>query len=80
METALTAVGATSKVRPMLGSATFTIVTSMIDMNMTATKTAPTATFWLILGGFGDDVTRSLPLRRPAWSPGRFRRFLHRAQ
>jgi hypothetical protein len=32
----------------MVGSATFTIVTSMMDMNMAATKTTPTATFWLM--------------------------------
>jgi hypothetical protein len=45
METALTAVGATWKVRPMVGRATFTMVVSMIDMNMAATKTVPTAIF-----------------------------------
>ena len=44
-----TAVGLTWKSRPIVGSATFTIVASMIDMNMAATKTTPTATFWLIL-------------------------------
>ena len=43
-----TAVGLTPKSRPMVGSATLTIVTSMIDMNMAATKTTLTATFWLI--------------------------------
>ena len=43
-----TAVALTSKSRPMVGSATLTIVTSMIDMNMAATKTTLTATFWLM--------------------------------
>ena len=42
------AVGVTAKSRPMVGKATLTIVTSMIDMNMAATKTTLTATFWLI--------------------------------
>ena len=48
IEMASTAVGLTSKSRPMVGSATLTIVTSMMLMNMAATKTTPTATFWLI--------------------------------
>ncbi len=43
-----TAVGVVWKSRPIVGSATFTIVTSMIDMNMAATNTTLTATFWLI--------------------------------
>ena len=43
-----TAVGLTPNSRPIVGSATLTIVTSMIDMNMAATKTTLTATFWLI--------------------------------
>ena len=43
-----TAVGLTWKSRPIVGSATLTIVASMIDMNRAATKTTPTATFWLI--------------------------------
>ena len=42
------AVGLTAKSRPIVGSATLTIVTSMIDMNMAATKTTLTATFWLM--------------------------------
>ena len=33
--------------RPMLGSATFTMVMSMMAMNMAATKTTLTAIFWL---------------------------------
>ena len=32
----------------MVGSATLTIVTSMMLMNIAATKTTPTATFWLM--------------------------------
>jgi hypothetical protein len=32
----------------MVGRATLTIVASMMLMNMAATKTAPTATFWLM--------------------------------
>ncbi len=43
-----TAVGLTAKSRPMVGRATLTMVTSMIDMNMAATKTTLTATFWLM--------------------------------
>ena len=43
-----TASGVTWKSRPIVGSATLTIVTSMIEMNMAATKTTLTATFWLI--------------------------------
>ena len=42
------AVGETAKSRPIVGRATLTIVTSMIDMNMAATKTTLTATFWLM--------------------------------
>ncbi len=44
-----TAVGLTAKSRPIVGSATLTMVTSMMLMNMAATKTTPTATFWLTL-------------------------------
>ncbi len=40
-----TAVALTLKSRPMVGSATLTIVVSRIDMNIAATKTTPTATF-----------------------------------
>ena len=43
-----TAVGPTLKSRPMVGSATFTMVASMMLMNMAATKTTPITTFWLI--------------------------------
>jgi hypothetical protein len=50
----------------MVGSATLTIVTSMIVMNMAATKTTLTATFWLIR----DCTTfRSLKAGRPSRSP-----------
>ena len=48
MEMLSTAVGLTSKSRPMVGSATLTIVASMMLMNMAATKTTPTTTFWLM--------------------------------
>src|SRR6478609_2101285 len=34
----------------MVGRATLTIVASRMVMNIAATKTAPTATFWLIRG------------------------------
>ncbi len=47
MEMLSTAVGLTEKSRPMVGRATFTIVTSMMLMNMAATKTMLTAAFWL---------------------------------
>jgi hypothetical protein len=40
-----TAVGAMWKSRPMVGSATFTMVMSMMFMNIADTKTAPTTTF-----------------------------------
>ena len=43
-----TAVGLTRNSRPIVGSATLTIVASMIVMNMAATNTTPTATFWLM--------------------------------
>ena len=43
-----TAVALTPKSRPMVGSATLTIVASRMLMNIAATKTVPTATFWLI--------------------------------
>ena len=56
METLSTAVGLTEKSRPMVGSATFTIVVSMMDMNMAATKTTLTATFSLTSA-----VVRGLP-------------------
>ena len=47
MEMLATEVDATSKVRPIDGSATLTIVASMIVMNIAATYTTQTATFWL---------------------------------
>src|SRR5260370_5795477 len=47
METLSTAVGLTEKSRPMVGRATLTMVVSMMDMNMAATKTTLTATFSL---------------------------------
>ena len=40
-----TAVGGMWKSRPMVGSATLTIVMSMMFMNMAETKTTPTAIF-----------------------------------
>ncbi len=43
-----TAVGLTPKLRPMVGRATLTMVTSMMLMNIAATNTTLTATFWLI--------------------------------
>src|SRR5512142_2237765 len=45
-----TAVALTPKSRPMVGSATLTIVASRMLMNIAATKTVPTAAFWLIRG------------------------------
>src|SRR5258708_27121398 len=42
-----TDVDGTRNVRPIVGSATLTIVTSMIVMNIAATYTTLTATFWL---------------------------------
>src|SRR5262249_38250673 len=48
-----TAVALTPKSRPMVGRATLTIVASRVVMNIAATKTAPTATFWLIRGVTG---------------------------
>ena len=48
MEMLSTANGVTAKSRPMVGRATLTIVASMIDMNMAATNTTLTATFWLM--------------------------------
>src|SRR5690242_10574215 len=53
MEMPSTAVALTPKSRPMVGSATLTIVASRMDMNIAATKTTPTATFWLIRGVTG---------------------------
>ena len=41
-------VGPDVKSRPIVGRATLTIVASMMFMNMAATKTTPTATFWLM--------------------------------
>ena len=57
-----TAVGLTPKSRPMVGRATLTIVTSIMLMNIAATKTTPTATFWLMR------AATALPFRaaRPA--------------
>ena len=48
IEMAPTAVGLTPKSRPMVGRAVLTIVASRMLMNIAATKTVPTATFWLI--------------------------------
>ena len=62
MEMLSTAVGVTEKSRPMVGRATLTIVTSMIDMNMAATNTTLTATFWLIR------ARTAVSPRSPAWS------------
>ncbi len=45
---ASTAVALTPKSRPMVGRATLTIVASRMLMNKAATKTTPTATFWLM--------------------------------
>ena len=45
MTTPSTAVGGMWKSRPMVGSATFTIVMSMMFMNMAETNTMPTAIF-----------------------------------
>ncbi len=47
METLATEVDSTWKLRPIDGSATLTIVASMIVMNIAATYTTLTATFWL---------------------------------
>ncbi len=58
IEIASTAVALTPNSRPMVGSATLTIVTSMMDMNMAATKTTPTATFWLMRVLTGGDKSR----------------------
>ena len=49
MTTPSTAVGAMWKSRPMVGSATLTIVMSMMFMNIADTNTAPTAIFWFRL-------------------------------
>ncbi len=43
-----TAVGGIWKSRPIVGSATLTIVTSMMFMNMADTNTTPTAIFWFM--------------------------------
>ena len=43
-----TAVGAMWKSRPIVGSATFTIVMSMMFMNIADTNTMPTAIFWFM--------------------------------
>ena len=48
MEILSTAVVLTPKSRPMVGSATLTIVASMMLMNMAATNTTPTTAFWLM--------------------------------
>ncbi len=55
-----TAVGLTPNSRPIVGRAVFTIVTSMIDMNIAATKTVPTTTFWLGLDSVKLTLTPSL--------------------
>ena len=56
-----TAVGVTRNSRPMVGRATLTMVASMIDMNMAATKTTLTATFGFMRG---DKVLGSSPAGR----------------
>jgi len=48
MATVSTESAATLNSRPMVGRATFTMVVSMMFMNMAATKTTLTATFWFI--------------------------------
>ncbi len=48
MTTPSTAVGGMWKSRPIVGSATLTIVMSMMFMNMADTKTVPTTIFWFI--------------------------------
>ena len=53
--------GRTLNSRPIVGSATLTMVTSMMFMNMAATKTAPTATFWLSWIRCTDQVTPKRP-------------------
>jgi hypothetical protein len=50
MEMLATDVGLTENSRPIVGRATLTIVASMMLMNIAATKTTLTATFWLIRG------------------------------
>ena len=48
MATVSTESGRTWNSRPMVGRATLTMVTSMMFMNMAATKTTLTAIFWFI--------------------------------
>ncbi len=62
MEMLSTAVGLTENSRPMVGRATLTIVTSMMLMNIAATKTTLTATFWLIR------ACKALRLPRPRFT------------
>ena len=53
--------------RPMLGSATLTMVMSMMVMNMAATKTTLTAIFWLMANRGMSSFRRARPRfqRRP---------------
>src|SRR5580693_474373 len=75
METLATEVDSTWKLRPIDGSATLTIVTSMIVMNIAATYTTLTATFWLtrlvISAQCGHDRFSSVPGCRCGWHEGR---------
>jgi hypothetical protein len=53
----------------MVGNATFTIVMSMMFMNIADTKTVPTATFWLMLGAgtiFLNDGEADVRRRHPS--------------
>src|SRR5580704_3169143 len=65
MEMLATEVDSTWKLRPIDGSATLTIVASMIVMNIAATYTTLTATFWL---------TRLVILILPRQDPAQERR------
>ena len=78
-----TAVALTPKSRPIVGSATLTIVASMMLMNIAATNTVPTATFWLIRAATASSPrgsvqpaahqSRSYKIVRPAEIPPRAR-------
>ena len=48
IDTASTPAGLTPRSWPMVGSATLTMVTSMMLMNIAATNTTLTATFWVM--------------------------------
>ena len=78
MTTPSTAVGGMWKSRPIVGSATLTIVMSMMFMNMADTNTVPTAIFWfmrrtatrLFLSGCNLVPARRGGSRQPASSVG----------